>query len=81
MTPTRPWSKYRERVTPMPLGSCTNATRPATEQSIETALATRDRSILGKYGRFFSPIFQIISQKTDPERANQLLDDFFAAPN
>jgi hypothetical protein len=54
---------------------------PATEESIQTALVTRDRTIFQKYGRFFFPFFQIISQKTDPERANQLLDDLFSAPN
>lgn len=53
---------------------------PATEESIETALATHDRAIPPKYGRFFFPIFQIISQKSDPERHAQLLDDLFAAP-
>jgi hypothetical protein len=54
---------------------------PATEESIQTALATRDRTILQKYGRFFFPIFQIISQKSDPERANHLLDELFNPPN
>jgi len=44
------------------------------------ALATHDRAIPPKYGRFFFPIFQIISQKSDPERHAQLLDDLFAAP-
>jgi hypothetical protein len=53
---------------------------PATEESIEAALATHDRAILSKYGRFFFPIFQIISQKSDPERHAQLLDDLLAAP-
>jgi hypothetical protein len=54
---------------------------PATEEAIQTALVTRDRSIFKKYGRFFFPIFQIVSQKSDPERANQLLEELFGAPN
>jgi hypothetical protein len=54
---------------------------PATEEAIQAALVSRDRSILQKYGRFFFPIFQIVSQKSDPERANQLLDELFNAPN
>jgi hypothetical protein len=53
---------------------------PATEESIETALTTRDRAILPKYGRFFFPIFEILSEKSDPDRHAQLLDDLLSAP-
>jgi hypothetical protein len=50
---------------------------PATERSIETALAAHDRSIVRKYGRFFSPILDImLAKESDPQRRERLNEDF-----
>jgi hypothetical protein len=52
---------------------------PATEQSIETALADHDLAAIRKYGRFLSPILDIIARKQrDPNRAQRLYDDLSA---
>jgi hypothetical protein len=57
---------------------------PATEKSIEAALASRDRATLKKYGRFLNPILYVIVQKQpDRNRAQRLLDDldtFYSSP-
>ena len=53
---------------------------PATERSIEAAIASRDRATLKKYGRFLNPIFDIIVKKqSDPQRAAQLTEDLLAS--
>ncbi len=52
---------------------------PATEQSIETALADHDLTAIRKYGRFLSPILDIIAKRQpDPNRAQRLFDDLSA---
>jgi hypothetical protein len=52
---------------------------PATQRSVEAALASRDAATLRKYGRFLEPIFDIIVQKqSDPTRAANLQDDLDA---
>jgi hypothetical protein len=52
---------------------------PATEQSIEAALAAHDLAAIRKYGRFLSPILDIIAKKQrDPNRAQRLFDDLSA---
>jgi len=46
---------------------------PATERAVETALATRDRVTLAKYGRFLEPILQtMIKKEQDPAKVQQL---------
>jgi len=45
---------------------------PATEQAVETALATRNRSTIEKYGRFLDPILDQLKAE-DPSRT-ELLD-------
>jgi hypothetical protein len=53
---------------------------PATERSIEQALASHDGASLQKYGRFLTPILDIIAQKQpDPERAQRMFDDLIAS--
>jgi hypothetical protein len=53
---------------------------PATQRSVEAALASRDAATLRKYGRFLQPIFDIILQKqSDPTRAASLQDDLAAS--
>jgi hypothetical protein len=53
---------------------------PATEQSIEAALASHDAATLRKYGRFLNPILDIIAKKQpDPDRAQRLFDDLSAS--
>jgi hypothetical protein len=42
---------------------------PATEKSIETAIASRDSDTLRKYGRFLNPIFSVIVAKHDRTEA------------
>jgi hypothetical protein len=57
---------------------------PATQQSIEAALASHDRATLKKYGRFLNPIFNIIVEnQPDRNRAQRLSDDldaFYSTP-
>jgi hypothetical protein len=46
---------------------------PATEQAVESAFATGDRSTLTKYSRFLEPILQtMIQESTDPARQRRL---------
>jgi hypothetical protein len=53
---------------------------PATERSIETALASHDGAALGKYDRFLNPILSIMSEKqTDPARAERVMDDLLSS--
>jgi hypothetical protein len=53
---------------------------PATEKSIETAIASHDGATLGKYGRFLYPIFKVIVAKLDrPEASDHLFDELGAA--
>jgi hypothetical protein len=53
---------------------------PSTQRSVETALASRDRATLKKYGRFLDPILGILAAKqSDPARAARLFDDLSAA--
>jgi hypothetical protein len=52
---------------------------PATEHSIQTALASHDGAALRKYGRFFFPIFNIIAERSDPEGAARMLEDVGAS--
>ncbi len=53
---------------------------PATQRSIETALASHDAATLSKYGRFLSPLLDVIAQKQpDPSRAQRLFDDLIAS--
>jgi hypothetical protein len=57
---------------------------PATQQSIEAALASHDRATLKKYGRFLNPIFNImVENQPDRNRAQRLSDDldaFYSTP-
>jgi hypothetical protein len=53
---------------------------PATERSIDQALASRDGAALREYGRFLYPIFQVIADKqSDPERTQRMYDDLGAS--
>ena len=53
---------------------------PATERSVETALASHDAATLRKYGRFLDAILNIIVKKQpDPNRAQRLFDDLYAS--
>jgi len=53
---------------------------PATEKSIEAALAAHDGAALRKYGRFLYPIFNIMMAKqSDPARATRMLEQMSAA--
>jgi hypothetical protein len=53
---------------------------PATERSIEAALASHDGATLRRYGRFLSPIFDIIVKKqSDPQRVARLREDLGAS--
>ncbi len=54
---------------------------PATEKSIETAIASRDGDTLRKYGRFLYPIFNVIVAKHDraTDRPFDELDNALAA--
>jgi hypothetical protein len=46
---------------------------PATENTVEAALLSRDHETLQRYGRFLGPIAEIITAKhTEPGRANRL---------
>lgn len=47
---------------------------PATENAIQTALASHDRAALAKYGRFLEPILQIMLQRSvaDAAKTRQL---------
>jgi hypothetical protein len=48
---------------------------PATQNAIETAVATRDKLTLAKYGRFLAPMIESILHKAaDPARTVQLND-------
>jgi hypothetical protein len=52
---------------------------PATEKSIETALAARDGASLRKYGRFLYPIFDVMMVKqTDPARRTEMQEQIGA---
>src|SRR4029077_3712009 len=49
---------------------------PATEKSIETAIASRDGDTLRKYGRFLNPIFSVIVARHDrTETADHPFDE------
>ena len=53
---------------------------PATEKSIETALASRDAATLKKYGRFLNPILDVMVQKQpDRNRVQRLCDDLLSS--
>jgi hypothetical protein len=53
---------------------------PATEKSIEAALAAHDGAALRKYGRFLYPIFNIMMAKQpDPARVATMLEQMSAA--
>jgi hypothetical protein len=53
---------------------------PATEKSIEAALAARDGAALRKYGRFLYPIFDImLASQADPARHTRMLEQIGAA--
>jgi hypothetical protein len=45
---------------------------PATQNAIETAVASRDKLTLAKYGRFLAPMIESILRKADQERTVQL---------
>jgi hypothetical protein len=48
---------------------------PATQEAIQTAVATHDKSTLAKYGRFLGPMVETILRKEpDSPIANQLRD-------
>jgi len=52
---------------------------PATEKSIETALAAHDGPALRKYGRFLYPIFDImIAKQSDPARRTEMQEQIGA---
>jgi hypothetical protein len=52
---------------------------PATQQSVEAAVAAHDFKALEKYGRFLEPIFNVILEKqSDPDRADRLRADLDA---
>jgi hypothetical protein len=49
---------------------------PATEQTVERALATHDGATLSKYGRFLEPILQTMMRKEpNPARLQRLQED------
>jgi hypothetical protein len=53
---------------------------PATEKSIEAAIASRDAATLEKYGRFLYPIFDvIIAKQPGPDASNHMYDELGAA--
>jgi hypothetical protein len=53
---------------------------PATERSIEAALAAHDGAALRKYGRFLYPIFNImLAKQPDPARITRMLEQLGAA--
>jgi len=53
---------------------------PATERSIEAALAAHDGAALRKYGRFLYPIFNIMLAKLPvPARITRMLEQLGAA--
>ena len=53
---------------------------PATGREIDRALAQRDSAIIGRFGRFFWPIVQILMDK-EPAHAQQLQDLLAALPH
>ena len=53
---------------------------PATEKSIEAAIATRDAATLEKYGRFLYPIFDvIIAKQPGPDVSDHMYEELAAA--
>ena len=53
---------------------------PATEKSIEAALAAHDGAALRRYGRFLYPIFNIMmAEQPDPARVTRMLEQMSAA--
>jgi hypothetical protein len=53
---------------------------PATEKSIEAAIASRDSTTLRKYGRFLYPIFNVIlAKQSDPAAEDRGWDDLGTA--
>jgi hypothetical protein len=53
---------------------------PATEKSIEAAIASRDSTTLRKYGRFLYPIFDVIlAKQSDPAAEDRGWDDLGTA--
>jgi hypothetical protein len=53
---------------------------PATEESIEAAIASRDAATLKKYGRFLYPIFNVIvAKQPGPDASERMYDELGAA--
>ena len=53
---------------------------PATETSVETAIASRDAATLKKYGRFLYPIFNVIvAKEPGPDASERMYDELGAA--